>query len=305
MELAIIIAVVVVALIFDYTNGFHDAANAIATSVSTRALTPRVALMMAAVMNFIGAFLGQKVAQHGQRDHRSRDGQPWPGDRDGGPARRDHLEPDHVVLRAAVVLLARADRWPRRRGPGCGCLRQLGHGDRQGRHPDGPLAARRLRARLRRDAGDHVDLPPQVTGQGRPGFPARADRVGSRDGAGPRPAGRTEDDGRHLPGAALGGLRRRRRPAARLGDRRGRDGDLPGHLLRRLADHAHPRAADHPPRPAAGFRRRVGRGERALHHGVRLRGADLDHAHHHQRGDGRGRRRSASPPCAGAWRAPS
>lgn len=62
MELAIIIAVVVVALVFDYTNGFHDAANAIATSVSTRALTPRVALAMAAVMNFVGAFLGQKVA---------------------------------------------------------------------------------------------------------------------------------------------------------------------------------------------------------------------------------------------------
>ncbi|MFS3127191.1 inorganic phosphate transporter [Nocardioides sp. Bht2] len=62
MELAIVIAVVVVALVFDYTNGFHDAANAIATSVSTRALTPRVALLMAAVMNFIGAFLGQEVA---------------------------------------------------------------------------------------------------------------------------------------------------------------------------------------------------------------------------------------------------
>jgi len=63
VELAIIIAVVVVALIFDYTNGFHDAANAIATSVSTRALTPRVALVLAAVMNFVGAFLGQKVAK--------------------------------------------------------------------------------------------------------------------------------------------------------------------------------------------------------------------------------------------------
>jgi inorganic phosphate transporter, PiT family len=62
VELPIIIAVVLVALVFDYTNGFHDAANAIATSVSTRALTPRIALIMAAVMNFIGAFLGQKVA---------------------------------------------------------------------------------------------------------------------------------------------------------------------------------------------------------------------------------------------------
>ncbi|MDX6372303.1 MAG: inorganic phosphate transporter, PiT family [Nocardioidaceae bacterium] len=63
MELAIVIAVVVVALTFDYTNGFHDAANAIATSVSTRALTPRVALILAAVMNFVGALLGQQVAK--------------------------------------------------------------------------------------------------------------------------------------------------------------------------------------------------------------------------------------------------
>jgi inorganic phosphate transporter, PiT family len=63
VELATIIAVISIALIFDYTNGFHDAANAIATSVSTRALTPRVALLMAAVMNFVGAFLGTKVAK--------------------------------------------------------------------------------------------------------------------------------------------------------------------------------------------------------------------------------------------------
>jgi PiT family inorganic phosphate transporter len=63
VDLAIVITVVVVALAFDYTNGFHDAANAIATSVSTRALTPRVALILAAVMNFVGALLGQKVAQ--------------------------------------------------------------------------------------------------------------------------------------------------------------------------------------------------------------------------------------------------
>ena len=62
MDLAIVVAVVVVALAFDYTNGFHDAANAIATSVSTRALTPRIALILAAVMNFIGALLGQEVA---------------------------------------------------------------------------------------------------------------------------------------------------------------------------------------------------------------------------------------------------
>jgi inorganic phosphate transporter, PiT family len=63
VDLAIVIGVIVIALAFDYTNGFHDAANAIATSVSTRALTPRIALLMAAVMNFIGAHLGLDVAQ--------------------------------------------------------------------------------------------------------------------------------------------------------------------------------------------------------------------------------------------------
>ncbi|HKE69539.1 MAG TPA: inorganic phosphate transporter, partial [Nocardioidaceae bacterium] len=63
MELALVIAVIAIALVFDYTNGFHDAANAIATSVSTRALTPRVALILGAVMNFVGAFLGTGVAE--------------------------------------------------------------------------------------------------------------------------------------------------------------------------------------------------------------------------------------------------
>lgn len=61
--LTLVIITVVIALVFDYTNGFHDAANAIATSVATRALTPRVALLMAAVMNFIGALLGTGVAE--------------------------------------------------------------------------------------------------------------------------------------------------------------------------------------------------------------------------------------------------
>ena len=57
-----LVAVVVVALFFDFTNGFHDAANAIATSVSTRALTPRIAVAFAAALNFIGAFISIKVA---------------------------------------------------------------------------------------------------------------------------------------------------------------------------------------------------------------------------------------------------
>ncbi|MFG1881351.1 anion permease [Micromonospora sp. NPDC049102] len=62
-ELIAVLAVIAVALAFDYTNGFHDAANAIATSVSTRALTPRIALGLAAVGNFIGAHFGAGVAK--------------------------------------------------------------------------------------------------------------------------------------------------------------------------------------------------------------------------------------------------
>ena len=58
-----IVVVIAMAMGFNFTNGFHDAANAIATSVSTRALTPRVALAMAAVFNLLGSFLGAKVAK--------------------------------------------------------------------------------------------------------------------------------------------------------------------------------------------------------------------------------------------------
>ncbi|MFJ4920815.1 anion permease [Streptomyces sp. NPDC088725] len=63
MDTFALIVTIAVALGFTYTNGFHDSANAIATSVSTRALTPRAALAMAAVMNLAGAFLGQGVAE--------------------------------------------------------------------------------------------------------------------------------------------------------------------------------------------------------------------------------------------------
>jgi PiT family inorganic phosphate transporter len=57
-----LVAVVAVAFVFDFTNGFHDTANSIATAVSTRALSPRLAVLMSAVLNFVGAFLFLKVA---------------------------------------------------------------------------------------------------------------------------------------------------------------------------------------------------------------------------------------------------
>src|SRR5437764_1695636 len=58
----VVALIIAVALVFDFTNGFHDAANAIATSVSTRALKPRTAVLLSAVLNLVGAFLTTSVA---------------------------------------------------------------------------------------------------------------------------------------------------------------------------------------------------------------------------------------------------
>ena len=59
----VIWAVVLLAVAFDYINGFHDTANAIATSVSTRAIAPKTAIMMAATLNFLGAMISTGVAK--------------------------------------------------------------------------------------------------------------------------------------------------------------------------------------------------------------------------------------------------
>src|SRR5947199_10558857 len=64
MELAVIVVVVIVtALAFDFTNGFHDTANAMATSIATGALKPRAAVLIAGVLNLVGAFLSVEVAK--------------------------------------------------------------------------------------------------------------------------------------------------------------------------------------------------------------------------------------------------
>jgi inorganic phosphate transporter, PiT family len=63
MDDLLLVVVIVVALGFDFTNGFHDTANAVATSVSTRALTPRMAVLIASVANLAGAFATTAVAK--------------------------------------------------------------------------------------------------------------------------------------------------------------------------------------------------------------------------------------------------
>src|SRR6187431_2557464 len=58
----IVIIVIATALAFDFTNGFHDTANVVATSISTRAMAPRLAVAYAAALNFAGAFISLAVA---------------------------------------------------------------------------------------------------------------------------------------------------------------------------------------------------------------------------------------------------
>ena len=59
----LLLTVLILAVAFDYVNGFHDTANAIATSVSTRALRPEHAILMSATANFLGALAGTAVAK--------------------------------------------------------------------------------------------------------------------------------------------------------------------------------------------------------------------------------------------------
>src|SRR4249920_3433375 len=103
-----ILAIVGVALLFDFINGFHDSANSIATVVATRVLTPGVAVVWAAGFNFVAAFLvGTAVAKtigkglvepcagssrHPRRAHRG-----------------DRLEPHHLVAGTSQFVIARAD----------------------------------------------------------------------------------------------------------------------------------------------------------------------------------------------------
>jgi PiT family inorganic phosphate transporter len=61
-SLLLLVIVVIAATAFDFTNGFHDTANVVASSISTRALAPRTAITLASVLNFVGAFISLKVA---------------------------------------------------------------------------------------------------------------------------------------------------------------------------------------------------------------------------------------------------
>ena len=137
LSLPVLIGLIVVALVFDFLNGLHDAANSIATIVSTRVLRPRYAVIWAAFFNFIAfLFFGLHVAQTvgigivgGRRRRRARDLRRADG--------RDRLEPDHLVGRHSVEQLACADRRAGRRRHDQGGHRRggVGRADQDARPP--------------------------------------------------------------------------------------------------------------------------------------------------------------------------
>jgi PiT family inorganic phosphate transporter len=149
MDLAfgILVAVIILGLVFDYFNGFHDTANAIATVVATRVLSPMKAVLMAAILNFVGALSGTAVAttvgkgiiEPGRRD---------PAARHLGAAVGHRLEPPDLVLRhpsssshALVFSIVGAASRPAALGAGLGR-------HREGAAGPGHLAGARAAGRL-------------------------------------------------------------------------------------------------------------------------------------------------------------
>ena len=115
-DLLLLIITILVALTFDFLNGFHDAANSIATVVSTRVLSPKLAVVWAAFFNFVAAFLlGTAVAKTiGGGMIRIDECDPVCGDH--GPVRRHRLGPADLVVGTADFLFPRLDRWLCRSG---------------------------------------------------------------------------------------------------------------------------------------------------------------------------------------------
>ena len=244
--LALVVFIVVVALVFDFINGFHDAANSIATVVSTRVLSPTQAVVWAAFFNFVAAFgFGVSVARtigKGIVRPESVDALvilaaligaiawnliTWYG---GIPSSSSHA----LIGGLAGAAVARA---------GVGSLVPAGLVKIAALHR--PLAAPRARARLRADGRRALDLSPRLSRPGRPALPAAPARVGRLLQPGARHQRRAEDDGDHR-GAPV----RHRPPRAgvlrpAVGHPVGARGDRAGHARRRLADRQDHGHGDH------------------------------------------------------------
>jgi PiT family inorganic phosphate transporter len=128
-ELVILVLLIVTALAFDFTNGFHDTGNAMATSIATGALKPKTAVLLAGVLNLIGAFLSVEVAvtvttsvlkvQDSAPGPCCPGSTPRPGSPSSSPAwSAASCEPADLAVRHPVEFLARAVRRADRRRAG-------------------------------------------------------------------------------------------------------------------------------------------------------------------------------------------
>ena len=128
LTLALVILVVAVALVFDYTNGFHDAANAIATSVSTGALTPRVALLHGRRLQPRRRPARRGRGEDDRQRHHQRRRAATTGSSSCSPGCSGAIAWNlrHLVARPALVVVPRAHRRPHRRRPRLGDHRALG-----------------------------------------------------------------------------------------------------------------------------------------------------------------------------------
>src|SRR6266540_4160759 len=253
-------------MVFDYTNGFHDAANAIATSVSTRALTPRIALIVAAFGNLVGSYFGKGVAETVGKDLVTL------------PVGRASLS---VVFAGVIGAIAwNLITWYFGL-PSSSTHALLGGLRGEGRDPDGGLAAGRVPARVPDDAGRLMGLPPRPPGRAEPPVPPGPGGLRDRHGVRARHAGRRQDDGHRRPGPLHRGVpgQQDAHPVVGLPDLR--HGAGARHLLGRLADHPYPRPPRDPPGPGRGVLGGDGRQRRPV---LQLAGparADLHHPHDH------------------------
>ena len=169
----ILVLLIATALAFDFTNGFHDTGNAMATSIATGALKPKTAVLLAGILNLVGAFLSVEVAVTVTtsvlkvQDSKtgalipSIDSVDGPHDHLRRPRRRHPVEPADLAVRHSVQLVARAVRRSDRCRPG-----RTGHRGREldrhhleGADPRGRRAGDRLPRRRVRDLAGVPDHP--------------------------------------------------------------------------------------------------------------------------------------------------
>jgi phosphate/sulfate permease len=208
IALVVLVVVVVTALAFDFTNGFHDTANAVATTIATGALRPRTAVLLAGVLNMVGAFLSVQVSQDDLQ-------------RVGG---RNQITPTVIFAGLVGAILWNLLTWL------LGLPSSSSHA----------LIGGLIGATLVAAGADAVKfagivgkvLPPAVLSPVVAGLPARSGRVLVHGGARARHQRRAEDDGRHHAGVDHGGRAAAERRAAVVAHGGpGRGDGLPGRGL--------------------------------------------------------------------------